>query len=675
MKHVLFLIFTVCLINQADAQLLEYGTNQDIILNDGTVVNCIRQMSDEMITLDKDGKPNPIKPMNNYYYLPCNLRLGMRPDAVPEFLFTKFTTESRTGVSGAIMHFLMEWGLTQDQQKEAEAALQKATGNKEAKLMGTVDLSTDKDGGSFQIISATLSDKSMATAILNGSAPMVAGGKVAIATRLTADGAQLLASSFEKAKSIADLSIELRYKYTLIIPAFKAKMIYDWSRLKDLTDNSKYDKTRAVKQDFSNAPWWSCLRSETTDITNESQMRSVMDSLMEKKFVYMDMLETTNENPEKVAAIRTAFLDMFLKQFTTANENPEISSIEQGSAKPKEDGFDKATDMLTGAVDWITGTSRTKEVHIKNTFHQKVSQGKREEINFQSRLPITKDHPLTGNLASWYNGVRDNKSCVNTVNLNDPFFQYRDIRFIMDLEGKEMFEKEVNFVTINARKKRSAGNSFEDRVTMDAKYFAEKGIQASMTYARGEDKDPDAYEYMTQWSLRGGNVYPKEGVWQKGQWEGVTLTPPIKPIDIDFEADIDELKAANFTRVILQVRYSKFGVEVEENIPISVAKNEANVSKQIYMDRNTKGYAYRLVFNNKESGKMATEFSSKINDNYVYAVIPEELKLKDSPGYTKAVEAAKSIAQPGADGKVTTGKVLDAFKDIFGNVTITGGKK
>ena len=670
MKHLLFLILACCLITRADAQLLEYGSNVSISLTDGTVVECIRQMSDEMITIDKDGKPNPIKPMNNYYYLPTNLRLGMRPDGIPEFLFTKFTTESRTGVSGAIMHFLMQWGLTSEQTAELELAIQKKTNNKEAKVMGTVDLSTDKDGGSFQIISATLSDKSMATAILNGSAPVVAGGKVAIATRLTADGAQLLASSFEKAKSIADLSIELRYKYTVIIPAFKAKMIYDWSRLKDLTDDSKYDKTRALKQDFSEAPWYSCLRSKTTDITNESQMRSVMDSLMEKKFVYMDMLETTNENPEKVAAIRTAFLDMFLKQFTTANENPEISAIEQAAPKPKEDGFDKASDILTGAVDFITGSSRTKEVHIKNTFHQKVSQGKREEINFESRLPLTREFPLTGNLASWYNGVRDNKSCVNSVNLNDPFFQYRDIRFIMDLEGKEMFEKEVNFVTINARKKRSVGNSFSDRVTMDAKYFSEKGIQASMTYARGEDKDPDAYEYMTQWSLRGGNVYPTEPVWIKGLWEGVTLTPPVKPVNIDFEADIDELKTSGFTRVILQLRYSKFGVEVEENIPISVAKNEGMVSKQIYMDRTTKGYAYRLVFNNKESGKMATEFSSKINDNYVYANIPAELKDKSSPGYVKAVEAAKAIGQPAADGKVTAGKVLDTFKDIFGTVTV-----
>jgi hypothetical protein len=650
--------------------LLEYGSNVSISLSDGTVVECIRQMSDEMITLDKDGKPNPIKPMNNYYYLPTNLRLGSRPDGIPEFLFTKFTTESRTGVSGAIMHFLMQWGLTETQHAELESTLQKQTNNKEAKVMGTVDLSADKEGGSFQIISATLSDKSMATAILNGSAPVVAGGKVAVATRLTADGAQLLASSFEKAKSIADLSIELRYKYTVIIPAFKAKMIYDWSRLKTMMDTSSYSKTdKSSKVGL----WWF---SQSSSSVSESEFRSFTDSLMEKKIVYLDMLETTNENPEKVAAIRTAFLDMFIKQFTVANENPEMSESKLGSAKPESGALEKIGEAGAKLIEtFALFSDKNKSVTVKKSFHEKVAQGKREEINFQSRLPLTKEFPLTGNLASWYNGVRDNKSCVNSVNLNDPFFQYRDIRFIMDLEGKEMFEKEVNYVTINARKKRSAGNSFEDRVTMDAKYFAEKGIQASMTYARGEDKDPDAYEYMTQWSLRGGNVYPKEGVWQKGQWEGVTLTPPIKPVNIDFEADIDELKASNFTRVILQVRYSKFGEEVEENIPISVAKNEANVSKQIYMDRNTKGYAYRLVFNNKESGKMATEFSSKINDNYVYAVIPAELKLKDSPGYNKAVEAAKTIAQPGADGKVTTGKVLDAFKDIFGNITIVNDKK
>ena len=49
-----------------------------------------------------------------YYYLPVELRVAARPDGTPEFLFLKFTTEARDGVSGGLMHFLMEWGLTPD---------------------------------------------------------------------------------------------------------------------------------------------------------------------------------------------------------------------------------------------------------------------------------------------------------------------------------------------------------------------------------------------------------------------------------------------------------------------------------------------------------------------------------------------------------------------------------
>ena len=61
-----------------------------------------------------------------YYYLPANLRLSKRTDSTPEFLFLKYTTEETVeagGVQGALMHFLMEWGLTADQEKELQAKL------------------------------------------------------------------------------------------------------------------------------------------------------------------------------------------------------------------------------------------------------------------------------------------------------------------------------------------------------------------------------------------------------------------------------------------------------------------------------------------------------------------------------------------------------------------------
>ena len=63
------------------------------------------------------------KPLE-YYYLPVNLRLAKRPDGVPEFLFLNYTTDQKAdagGVQGAIMHFLMEWGLTPEQLAKLQA--------------------------------------------------------------------------------------------------------------------------------------------------------------------------------------------------------------------------------------------------------------------------------------------------------------------------------------------------------------------------------------------------------------------------------------------------------------------------------------------------------------------------------------------------------------------------
>jgi hypothetical protein len=174
------------------------------------------------------------------------------------------------------------------------------------------------------------------------------------------------------------------------------------------------------------------------------------------------------------------------------------------------------------------------------------------------------------------------------------------------------------------------------------------------------------YQYMVQWSLRGGNVFPATPEWQQGQMEAVTLKPPVTPRNIEFEADIEKLKAANISRATLQVRYMKYGEEVEENINISAAKNESLVSKLLFMDRDTRGYVYRLVFNSTKDGKLALPWSVKINDNYVYAVIPDGLTDKTAEVFNKAIEAGKAIIPVAAGGKVTTDKVLDGFKEVLG---------
>ena len=105
---------------------------------------------------------------------------------------------------------------------------------------------------------------------------------------------------------------------------------------------------------------------------------------------------------------------------------------------------------------------------------------------------------------------------------------------------------------------------------------------------------------------------------------------------------------------------------METNIPLTVSKGEPLVTQRIYTDRDRRGYAYRFVLNHKEEGKLATEWGAKINDDYVYAALPRELREKDTEWLKKAKEAANVILRPDANGEIKPGeKILDKFKDVL----------
>ncbi|NNJ89456.1 MAG: hypothetical protein HKP53_08630, partial [Eudoraea sp.] len=177
--------------------------------------------------------------------------------------------------------------------------------------------------------------------------------------------------------------------------------------------------------------------------------------------------------------------------------------------------------------------------------------------------------------------------------------------------------------------------------------------------ARGEDTDPSAYEFQTQWSLRGGNIYPKNPKWEKGAWEGVTLEPPVTTRTIELEADIEELQSSDITRVTAQLRYKQFGEEKETNIQLSAQKGEPIISKKIFLDRDTNGYVFRLILNHKTEKKLVLPWEPMINDNYIYANIPEDLLDTESEVFKMAKETGEELVKKAGE------KVLDKFEEVF----------
>lgn len=643
--------------NRLSAQVLDSENKVSIALDDGTQVVLL-------------GRANTVSSgaayatySNEFCYLPTYLRLSQRPDKTPEFVFIKFTTDERAeagGTQGALMHFLMEWGLTPQQTQEAEAKLkaklQQLAANpgpnnkykniKNPKIIGPVDLKPDVPE-SFRIISGTLTNKQFTpNLVTTGRAPLLPGSKMAVAAILDKNGAQLLAATFEKSRSITDVSLDLRFQYEVLTPAVEGKITVDWSEMERIYQQFKRDYTHKDKDDDT-MPWKNSLQDDI--ITDESK-----DSLfqyMESKKAVDIKLDVLKANDPVAQEVVKAFMDYFLNSVS----DQEFKKGGEGEAF-KIDDF-KTDKEYQPPIDLY-------EYHVnKERFAQKIKKGK-ETFDLKLRIPVVKEMTITENLASWYDGVKHNKNCVSSVNLNDPFFQYRDINLILDIEGEKMFGDEANYVTVNVRKKRQ-GNPYENAVTIDREFLKNKGLRATMTYARGEDKDVSAYEYKMQWSLKGGRLYPENPDWIKGDWQGVTLAPPVTPRTIQFEGDLEQMKQLGIRRASLEVRYRKFGEEMSTIIPLTVSQGNPLAEKMIYTDRETRGYAYRLILTHEKEGKLALPWESKINDDYVFATIPDQLQDKSSDLFKRAIEMGKTIINP-TEGKVEkTNSILDQFKEIF----------
>jgi hypothetical protein len=658
------LLFCTGIISQTTAQILDYQNKVEVILKDGLKLI----MYGRALSLNTGYS-------GEYYYLPVNLKLGKKPDGTPEFLFVKYTTEERSdqgGTQGAIMHFLMEWGLNADQEAEAQEKLKsklKEMGGEYAsianpKIMGPVDVSS-AENGSFRVISATLADDKTKT-ITSGRAPTLPGAKVAVATKMDKNSAQLMAATLEKNRSIADLSLEMSFKYNVLFPAVEGRIIMDWSRVNSLmegftkgfssNDEIIYKKYKKYFLWWKIDEWWAAKKTGKKIIT-ETESRYLYQFLCETKAVDIQIDKTITESA-LADEITQQFMNLFMQSIADSESEPVDAEDAEESDLPAGMSKEEYQKMLAGG--------NVARYSFNSSKFKSKTEKKTEVYNLKLRVALPMYCTLTGNLGSWYDGVKNNKKCVSSVNLNDKFFQHRDINFVIDTKVKEVFEEEVNYVTVNVRKKRSSGNDFQEQATIDLEYLKKNGAIARITYARGEDKNPDTYEYKYQFSLRGGVLYPENPVWQKGDWQGVALNCPMVPRTIEFEADLEDLKKAGIARATLQVRHMKYGKEVESNIPLTVSKGESLVSKKLFIDQDVPGYAYRLILTHREKGKVALDWETKINDDYVFATIPQKIIDKDAKFWDNLVKVTGIIAEPNSDGTVKQGNtILDKFINVL----------
>src|SRR5690606_22036423 len=206
-------------------------------------------------------------------------------------------------------------------------------------------------------------------------------------------------------------------------------------------------------------------------------------SAIETKAVVIDIDKNTTDDAVANKVVEE-FMNVMINALTDKddqNERPAAANDEEKQADPN-----------------IRYGSRYRFNRTK--FESRYAR-KYEVYNLNYRIAIPKEVVITENLASWYDGVRDNKRCVASVNLNDKFFQHRDINLILSEGSEKLIGSEVNYVTVNVRKKRNDGDTFYKSVTVDKEYLKKNGVRTNLTYARGDDNNDEVYEYQTQWSF------------------------------------------------------------------------------------------------------------------------------------------------------------------------------
>ena len=619
------------------------GTNKyEVILNDGTRVMLIGEATTFSDALS-----------GRFYYLPTNLRLSERSDGIKEFLFMKFTSNSDTDVQGAKLHFLMEYGLTANQIKEAEKKLtQKVPQDSISEPLVIVGPATLLPSGpeSFKIVSATVEEGSVqAKTVTSGRAPTLPGSKMAVASSLDKNDAQLLLASFEKGSAIADLSINLMFEYQARMPSVDGRITMDWKRLDSLYH--EYDR-RYKHSDIDDETPPFLFNSLKDDIISDNERDSLYQVMVEERIVKIE-LEGDGDDPMAQSVIKS-FMDMFMSMISdTEMEPPEVP-----------EGLE--------SIDRYEPDINLYQYNLNRVKMEQKASRKKETYSLNARLFKKEVHSLTANVGGWTDKMKDNPENFKSIILEDPFYDIRDVIFVLDLDSKDLFETEANYVTVSFRKPREAGKYFEDRLTIDKAYLENKGIQGVISYARGEDFNQDVYEYKTQWSLRGGELFPQNPTWKQGNWEGVTLSPPLKPRTIELESDLDELKSLGISRVTAQLLYSKYGEMVEKNVHISPAKKQSLIEETIFCDKDSPGYVYRLIFNHKTKGKMVLNWNEKLNDDYVYTVIPDEFYSDDPEALDRIEEYSKQELTKTLEDKEE--EIKDRFKNVFNSENYENSK-
>lgn len=486
---------------------------------------------------------------SHYYYLPPAPSLAMDAEGNPQLLCLKYI-DPEGNASGGLFHLLASLELPPDRVAELEKALKEKRPG--ATIVGALNLLEAKaeDGvpatASFQVVSAVLSDSDEGgftrSLITSGHAPLTAGSRAAVAASLDPRGATLLFESLSGVTS--DVSVSIAAEYEAKVRGYNATVTAEVSTIYEHM-SAIYNKQEGYKK---------------------RELRQVVDELYHDNVIQVEVFDRSKSlgiNASAVEGILNLVTDkivglMFDHESGLAKMPEKEVAVAKGQIRGRQErGAFVKFFAGTGNQPYMTDDQfvlKSRQDIRRTTFYLNLAQ------DTTVRMPVY----LAGNMGGLYEAHKDNPDIFRVINLGDPSFQIREVRFVLDGEWAAAFDGIVNWVSVQLLKEYDGDQPAVDgQAQLTAKDVGEGQLERAVSYPRLGVAGPEwlDYRYRVNWSLlrRDTVSEPAEGEWLVSSEPVVTLRPPLAMTEVELEVDRDAMIDRGVRVGVVEVRSQIMG--------------------------------------------------------------------------------------------------------------------
>lgn len=506
---------------------------------------------------------------NSFHYIPKTPRVATWPDGRPKFTLLQY---ARTGkdISGGLLHFLVTYGLTQEEVQQTERDLQRL--KPDGRVVGPVPFVE----GDFHIISASAGPNSEFTRRIvgTGAAPLLAGQEAAVSIALTEEGSTLLLESFKRPTS--DVSVQFVLTYEGLTAPFEAVLTVDWDKV---YSHRSFKASTGIP-----------LMSHT--------ISKVYEELTEQGAIN---LEVTGDDENMEGLLDSVYSTLIEKMFAAQPIKPEDLGKTGGPGR--------------GWVQRLLGGQNMgyymRDIRMTGTYRVDMKRRKRDRRQI----------PMTGNIGDIYERFGGDEEMFGFVDLDDPAFEKRSIQVILDGENLDSFGEFINFAGARFRRQHDRADALTQGATIfDRAAFAGGGNKQLFTYLRKQDEAPGwlDYEYQTVWSFRGG--VEVEGEWSTVSSDVITLRPPYRYRRLEVLADAVNLEERDVLRIAVMFRHRYQGMESQREVTLKSGE-PLNALYSYLTSPDDLDYEYRMTFLMRNGERIETDWT-KSSDPFVYAYAP-----------------------------------------------------